>query len=371
MKRITIAAVAALSFTFAGCGDTAKKADDTKTAAKDQKKDGGDAKDDGAEKKDAEKKDGGEAAAEADPVKLLTASIDAWNEGDLEGAAASFADDIAFEMPGGPPASTGKEPILKAWEQSRTAFPDMKVAIKRVVLTGDTVAMHLVSHGTHKGEYHGQAPTDKEVGADILYVMTQKDGKFSNVTAYANPMAYMTQIGAAPEGVESVPLPAMPEGDPEIIKGEPNEANVEVVKAWYAAWADGSVVDKLDTFLAADSKHYQVTEGKVDEGLESAKKDIPEIFKAVSDIHIDDATYASAGDWVLVTGKWSGKHTGDMGPIKATNKEFSVQFTELNLVKDGKLVESWEYNNPMQMMMQLGLVPEPGAAPTEEAVAAK
>lgn len=370
MKRFTIAAVAALSFALVGCGDAAKKADDAKTAAKAKKDEAGAEKKD-AEKKGAEKKDDGDAGAAADPVAQLTASIEAWNKGDLEGAVASFADDVAFEMPGGPPASTGKEPIIKAWEQGRTAFPDMNVAIKRLVLTGDTVAMHLVSHGTHKGEYHGQAPTDKEVGTEILYVMTQKDGKFASVTAYANPMAYMTQIGAAPEGVEPVPLPAMPEGEPEIIKGEPNDANVEVVKAWYASFADGTVVDKLDTFLAADGKHIMVTEGKVEEGIDSAKKNIPEMMKAVSDVRIDEATYASMGDWVLATGKWSGKHTGDMGPIKATNKEFSVQFTELLHVADGKIVESYEYSNPTQMMAQLGLMPEPGKAPTEEAVAAK
>jgi ketosteroid isomerase-like protein len=233
--------------------------------------------------------------------------------------------------------------------------------------------MHLVSHGTHKGEYHGQAPTDKEVGTDLLYVMTGKDGKYDSVTAYANPLAYMSQIGAAPEGVEPVPVPAMPEGEPEVIQGEPNEANVEVVKAWYASFADGTVVDKLDDMLAADGKHHMVSEGKTEEGIESARKSIPEMMKAVSDVRIDEATYAGIGDYVLASGKWSGKHTGDMGPIKATNKEFSVDFVELIRVADGKIAESWEYSNPAQMMSQLGLIPEAGAAPapTEEAVAAK
>jgi predicted ester cyclase len=367
MRKLTIAAVAALTLSIAGCGDQAAKKDDTKTAKKDgdeKAKDGDKDKD-----KDGDKgKDGdGDKAAAADPVENLLAGMKEWNAGDFDASLARFSDDVKITFVGAP-ESFDKAGLRKQWDDGKVAFPDQQIAASRLFLSGDVLAVQFVSNGTHKGEFMGTAPTDKPVGNHILWVMKSQDGKISEVTGFANGMAEFSQIGAAPEGMPPVPVPEMPSGAPEIVKGEANDANVEVIKNWHATFAAGTTVEKLPEFLAEDGKHHNTSEGKTEDAA-AAKANIEGMLKAFTDVKFEPGIYASAGDYVLATGKWGAKHVGDMGPIKATNKEFMIDFAEISLVKDGKIQESWGYDNPMQMMGQLGLLPPPPG--TEEAVAAK
>lgn len=369
MRKLTIAALAALSLTFAACGETAKK-DDPKTAKKGEEGEKGE-KGEEAEKDpaDAPEKEGeGDAAGGLDdPAAAFIAAIDSYNAGNFDEALAAFSDDVESVFIGMPESQKGKDFIKTQWEEGRKSFPDTKVAAGNIFVGDGFIAAHMGSNGTHKGEFRGNAPTDKPVGSELLYVL-EHDGKtFNKVTIYANPMANMSQIGAAPEGTPPYPVPELASA-PNIIKGDENAANIELVKGWHNSFVDGTAVDKIPEFLAENCIHHAVGEGQTEQGLDKAKEGITGMLAAISDAKMGDTTYASAGDFVLARGTWSGKHTGDMGPIKATNKEFNMNFAELALVRDGKIQETWSYSNPMEMMGQLGLLPEPKK---EEAVAAK
>lgn len=360
MHKFTTAALAAtLMLTVSACGKDAGK-DKDKVAAKDADK----AKS-GDKAKDADKAKAGDKAKDADkakapktdPAKVVLTAVEAFNKGDYDGAMANMTDDFKATVVGG--ETIDKAALRKMWEDTRQASE--KMTPTHLMTSGNTVVMAAVVSGTH-------AEKNKPFGAMELWLFDVNDkGQFSSMTGYMNTLAMPTQLGEM-EGLPPVAVTAAPTTPPTLIKGAPNPEAEKVVKGWQAAWSDGSVVEKLDQFLAADSMHVSNGTGEVKKGVETAKKEIPEMMKAFSDVKVETKTLASAGNFVFVTGVWSGKHTGDMGPMKATNKEFSSEYAELFEVKDGKITASWEFSNPAQFMGQLGLLPEKKAP---EAVAQK
>src|SRR5919108_583939 len=52
------------------------------------------------------------------------------------------------------------------------AFPDINHNIKDIVAEGDKVAVHLNVTGTHKGEFQGIPPTDKNLSLDEMAFLT-------------------------------------------------------------------------------------------------------------------------------------------------------------------------------------------------------
>ena len=65
------------------------------------------------------------------------------------------------------------------------------------------------------------------------------------------------------------------------------------------------------------------------------------------------------GDWIVVRGRWKGKHTGDFNGIPASNKTVDFTFTDIMHVVNGKLVEESMEWNAMTLMMQIGAIPQP------------
>ena len=51
-----------------------------------------------------------------------------------------------------------------------TAFPDIQVKVENLIAEGDKVVSHVISHGTHKGELMGIAPTGKQVTVPVICI---------------------------------------------------------------------------------------------------------------------------------------------------------------------------------------------------------
>ncbi len=358
MNKISIAAIAA---TFAlgvtACGQDKKPAEAAKIAAKPEPNK--------AEKPEVPK----EEAAPADLKAITLGAIEAYNKGDFDAALANVDEGIEWHYIGKPDVIKGKEGVKAAWNDWRASFPDSQLAIKQLFVSGDTVAAHVIATGTHKGEFQGTAPTDKPIGIEMMLVMENRNGKSTKWTEYVNFLAVPSQIGAGPKGAPPIPVVEAPT-EPIIIEGEANPANEEIVKSWLAVFSnqDADFPAEIDKHLTADATHWNTGTGEKKEGSENAKKEIPKMLEAFANRKVQVDTILSAGDYVLARGRWSGKHVGKLGKIKASNKEFSVDFSELYRIQDGKIAESWEYNNQHQFLTQIGVIPPPAA---EEKLAQK
>jgi predicted ester cyclase len=269
----------------------------------------------------------------------------------------AFADDVQWTVVGDAGGRiTGKPAIKKTWEENKKAFPDIKLAATRVVDTGDLLAVQGVSNGTHKGDFKGTPATDKPVGNPYVHLLWMKDGKVKKsvyIENYANTMA---QIGAAgPDAPPAVAPPDLPTAPPEVIKGEPNEKNVEAVKKFYAEFG-WEICEK--ELCAKDLVSHEMAAGKDITEPAEHKKTWDSLKTAFPDLELQPRNIHSAGDWVVAFTVGTGTHKGDIGPIKATDKPVKIDYAEVFRFENGKIKEIWGYMSNIQMLSQLGLLPD-------------
>ncbi len=66
------------------------------------------------------------------------------------------------------------------------------------------------------------------------------------------------------------------------------------------------------------------------------------------------------GDEVWIQSTATGTHKGDFNGIPPTGKKIEVGMFDRIRTRDGKAVEHWGQSDDLKMMIQLGVVPEPG-----------
>lgn len=76
-------------------------------------------------------------------------------------------------------------------------------------------------------------------------------------------------------------------------------------------------------------------------------------FELTSQVESDDNLHC---EWVL-----SGTHTGDLRGIPATGRQFNVRGASIVRMQDGRIREQRDYSDRMSLLIQLGVLPDPGA----------
>jgi steroid delta-isomerase-like uncharacterized protein len=127
--------------------------------------------------------------------------IEAYNQRDLEGEAEVLAPDFVAHVPDAP-APMDLEG-LEAWRQFTApfteAFPDLRLTIQDIAAEGDTVAARVAFRGTHRGEFQGIPPTDREVAFSSMEFNRVMDGKVEEHWVVLDLFGLMQQLGAIPE----------------------------------------------------------------------------------------------------------------------------------------------------------------------------
>ena len=103
------------------------------------------------------------------------------------------------------PAATGPLDleVLDAWRQFTTpfveAFPDLRLTVEDIFSEGDMVATRVAFRGTHRGEFQGIPPTDKEVAFSSIVSNHVVDGKVEENWVEIDLLRLLGQLGAIPE----------------------------------------------------------------------------------------------------------------------------------------------------------------------------
>ena len=89
-------------------------------------------------------------------------------------------------------------------------------------------------------------------------------------------------------------------------------------------------------------------------------------LNAFSDATLDVDHLAVDGDWVAMTGTFRGTHDGTLaspnGDVPATGRRLEGRCSQFVRFADGKAVEEQLYYDQMDVIAQLGLMPEPAGA---------
>jgi predicted ester cyclase len=92
---------------------------------------------------------------------------------------------------------------LEAWSQFTAsfveAFPDLRLTVEDIFSGEDMVAARVAFRGTHRGEFQGIPPTDKQVAFSSIEIDRMVDGKVAEYWFEMDLLGLMQQLGAIPE----------------------------------------------------------------------------------------------------------------------------------------------------------------------------
>ena len=76
-----------------------------------------------------------------------------------------------------------------------TAFPDLLVTVRRVVVTGDVVTAELKLEGTQAADYAGAINQEKHLDIDQAWRFEVHDGRIAGVRAYLCGQQLLRRLG--------------------------------------------------------------------------------------------------------------------------------------------------------------------------------
>jgi predicted ester cyclase len=133
---------------------------------------------------------------EAEAERIVRRLIEeVFSEGRLEVADELIADDLIEHQNYGPDHAPGAEGVKAVSVSLRRAFPDFRLTIEDLVVSGDTVWTRNVGAGTNDGPYMGNPPTHRPMRVDVFDVLRVVDGKIIEHWGVPDRLAVLQQIG--------------------------------------------------------------------------------------------------------------------------------------------------------------------------------
>jgi steroid delta-isomerase-like uncharacterized protein len=68
------------------------------------------------------------------------------------------------------------------------------------------------------------------------------------------------------------------------------------------------------------------------------------------------------GDTVVVHDLVRGTHQGELAGVPPTGREVTAEFIHIFRIREGRIVERWGLINTLELMQQLGAIPQPAQA---------
>ena len=127
-----------------------------------------------------------------------------WNQGNLNKASEFLTDQIHFHDPVFPGLSPGIQNIKNHIEDTRRAFPDLRITIDDTIAERNEVVLHWTARGTHKGQFLGMQPTQRKFTIDGTSIYRLEGTKIAESHANWNLASMMGQLG-----VDEVPKAAL------------------------------------------------------------------------------------------------------------------------------------------------------------------
>jgi predicted ester cyclase len=136
------------------------------------------------------------------------------------------------------------------------------------------------------------------------------------------------------------------------------EANKALVRR-YRAVHNSNNLDALDEIVAKDIISHNSLPG-LPPGLEGGKMAHRAFLEAFPDVQTTTEDLFAEGDKVVERYTARGTNKGSFMGAPPTGKKFEASSMSIYRIADGKIVEHWGENDSMGLMMQLGLMPQPG-----------
>ncbi len=138
------------------------------------------------------------------------------------------------------------------------------------------------------------------------------------------------------------------------------EENIAIVRRLIDEGFSGGDLDVVDEVMAPGCLEHQRGNKP---GAEGAKDTIRTLRKWFSEFQLTIEDVAVNGDKVWMRNVARGVNTGSIMGHPPTGKHMQVDVYDVVRIENGKIVEHWGVADQMGLMLQLGLLPRPQAAP--------
>jgi len=136
----------------------------------------------------------------------------------------------------------------------------------------------------------------------------------------------------------------------------------ERMQAFYDQVMNAHNVAMLDSFTSADFNDHQA-DPHYPKGMDGLRAAFTDFFNAYPDLHVKTNFMMASGDTVMAHVTMTGTNSGSMMGMPPTNKQINIDGVDIVVIKDGKAVEHWGYQEENKMMTQRGLMPPMGPGP--------
>jgi steroid delta-isomerase-like uncharacterized protein len=249
--------------------------------------------------------------------------------------------------------TTGVAPFTERLRLFLAAFPDIAFTVDQIVSQDDLVASRWTATGTHRAEWQGIAPTEREVTWSGINIFRFACGKIAESWGEADHISLRQQLGAsdvppAPQAA-STPAPAAPAATP--CPTDTPAANTTVARRWTEEVVNEGQIDLLDDLLAPDAVHHGGSFPSVQgpEAIKAAMRRVIETFPMQLSV---DLTIAQ-GELVAVRWSGTGTHEGPFLGVEPTGAEVTLTGINLYRLSCGRIVESWSVVNVLDQLRQI------------------
>jgi len=119
-----------------------------------------------------------------------------FSQGNLSHIDELFAPDIVIHDPD--KELRGMEQVKQGILRLREAFPDLYYTVEDIIAEGDKVVMRFIGQGTHRGEFRGVPPTDKEMTYTGIMILRFVESKVVDYWAVSDVLGIFRQLGVIP-----------------------------------------------------------------------------------------------------------------------------------------------------------------------------
>lgn len=136
-----------------------------------------------------------------------------------------------------------------------------------------------------------------------------------------------------------------------------SEENEELVRRLTEEVWQNENFDVIDELVAED---YVLHDPSMPEEIRGPDgyREMAEMGAGIVDGSISIDQMISTDDMVVSRWTQQGTHTGEMAGVEPTNEEVTITGIDISRIEDGKLAESWQEVNMLNMLMTIGAIPE-------------
>lgn len=124
---------------------------------------------------------------------------------------------------------------------------------------------------------------------------------------------------------------------------------------------NGETSVDMETIMVADHVDHQQDPSITTTGIQGARDMLALVRTAYPDFKQEIEAMSTNGDRTYAHVHITGTNSGPWGAMPATGKAMDIMGVDIFRFQDGKIAEHWGYMEEMKMMVQLGLMPAPGA----------